>query len=124
MTSERLASDAIEFDPPLDWRRLADRPARKFQIGRSFLVRVVAVGEALELVVQSLGADAQDFRGAGLVAGSKLDRARDHFFLDIVERAAQRNLDEAAVSAARRAEVVGQIEFANRPALAHDQRAL
>src|SRR5277367_2275642 len=83
----------------------------------------VAAG-TFELVVQSLGANAEDFRRASFVAVGEFDGARNHLLLDVFERAAERNLDEAAVGGARPAEVVGQVGFANRPAFAHDERAL
>src|SRR5277367_2679241 len=88
-------------------QRAGSTPARKSKSVDRFLVRVVAVGEALELVVQSLRADAEDFRGAGFVARSELDGPRDHFLPNISERAAERNLKEPTAAAAGRAKFVG-----------------
>src|SRR5215469_7061168 len=84
----------------------------------------MAVTEAFEFIVEGLGADAEDFGGAGLVAGGELNRARDHLLLDVLERTAQRDLDEAAVAAAAGAEVVGQVGLPDGMALAHYKRSL
>src|ERR1700688_4344854 len=81
--------------------------------------------EAFQFVVQSFGADSKNLRGAGLVAGGELDGARDHLFLDVVERSAERDLDKATVAAATsRAEIVGQVSLTDSAALAHNQSAL